>query len=226
MNRLEVIEKALQRFGGSTYLEIGVHRAKNFYKVRAKRKIAIDPVFKIGLKRRLMHLPYLRYESYFKMTSDKFFENNSSLFQSDKIDVALIDGLHTYEQTLKDIENTLENGSKGCFIIVHDCNPLDEVSATRATSPEEMREITGTDHNFWLGDVWKSILHLRATRSDLFVCTLDTDFGLGIVKFGEPENPVDLTPDQIADLEYADLEKNRELFLNLKKPEFLDELLK
>ena len=79
MNRLEVIEKALQRFGGSTYLEIGVHRAKNFYKVRAKRKIAIDPVFKIGLKRRLMHLPYLKYESYFKMTSDKFFENNSSL---------------------------------------------------------------------------------------------------------------------------------------------------
>ena len=37
------------------------------------------------------------------MTSDTFFKNNK-----DKFDVIFLDGLHTYEQTIKDINNAIK----------------------------------------------------------------------------------------------------------------------
>jgi len=72
----------------------------------------------------------------------------------------------------------------------------------------------------WTGDVYKTIIHLRATRPDLFVAVVDVDHGIGIVKPGEPENVLDLSPEEIRNLTFKDLVKNKEQLLNLKPKEW------
>ena len=50
------------------------------------------------------------------MTSDIFFKNNE-----DKFDIIFLDGLHTYEQTIKDINNAIQSIEDDGVILVHDC---------------------------------------------------------------------------------------------------------
>ena len=85
-------------------------------------------------------------------------------------------------------------------------------------NPREDFIIDGVAHG-WNGTVWKSIYKLRATRPDLFVCTVDTDFGVGIVKRGQQE----CCDFDNSFYEYRAFEKNRKEHLNLIT---IDEYLK
>ena len=97
VSRVQILQKILDQRQGETYLEVGVHRAKCFHQIKAKRKYAIDPQFLIGWIRWFKHLPQqLKHEKYFKMTSDQFFKQYAHLLEKHAIDAALIDGLHTY----------------------------------------------------------------------------------------------------------------------------------
>ena len=49
------------------------------------------------------------------MTSDKFFKDN------EKFDIIFIDGLHTFEQTIKDIDNSIKFLRDKGVILIHDC---------------------------------------------------------------------------------------------------------
>lgn len=71
------------------------------------------------------------------MTSDAFFNNIPKIIIQKGIDVVLIDGLHTYEQSLKDVLNTLNYLTNNEIIVMHDCNPPHEPAATPAFSIEE-----------------------------------------------------------------------------------------
>jgi hypothetical protein len=70
--------------------------------------------------------------------------------------------------------------------------------------------IDGEAHG-WNGTVWKSIYKLRATRPDLFVCTVNTDYGIGIVKRGQ-QKCCDFDNSYY---EYRIFEQNRKEHLNL-----------
>jgi len=59
-------------------------------------------------------------------------------------------------------------------------------------------------------------VHIRTTRPDLFVAVVDVDYGVGIVKPGEPENVLNLNLEEIRNLTFKDLVKNKEHLLNLK----------
>jgi hypothetical protein len=43
----------------------------------------------------------------------------------------------------------------------------------------------------WNGTVWKVIYNLRATRDDLQICTVNTDWGVGVIRKGN-SNPIKL----------------------------------
>lgn len=223
MDRIEAIKRIIEMNKTKTYLEIGVEFGTVFSKINAERKIAVDPETKISWKRKLMDLSNIFRAKYFNITSDEFFSRYADLFVKGKIDTAFVDGLHIYFQSLKDIENCLKYLSEKGIIVVHDCNPQNEASASQ--NREDVKKFPEA-RGKWNGDVWKAIVHLRSTRPDLNIFTLDCDYGLGIIKKGQPENMLDYQPEQIEKMTYKDLVDNRTRFLNLKDVNYFEEFLK
>jgi hypothetical protein len=155
---------------------------------------------------------------FFQMTSDEFFSQATSVFSESKIDVALVDGLHLYEQALADVENCLRYLAPAGVVVMHDCNPVTPAQAVRARSFEEAVAVNRhetTWNGWWSGDVWKAVVRLR-TRRDIEVLVLDCDMGLGIVAQGTPHDVLPFSPDEIAQMSYVDLERNRSRLLNLR----------
>ncbi|MDD5465376.1 MAG: class I SAM-dependent methyltransferase [Candidatus Omnitrophica bacterium] len=221
MDRIQAVQALLDKIKGKTYLEIGTDYGNSFFAIHAKRKIAVDPHFKLKLKKKIkgviVNILNFRKEMFFEVTSDDFFLNNSNLFDKNKLDVALDDGLHTYEQSLKDVLNVLKYLNNAGFIVLHDCNPESESEASH---------LALQSGGPWCGDVWKTIVHLRSLRSDLRVFVLDCDHGVGVVTRGKPENMLNYTPEDIRLMPYSGLEANRIKLLNLKPENFLEEFIK
>ena len=206
------------------YLEIGVQTGFCFFKIKADHKLAVDPDFIIQLKKKIK--AYIKNFSnfnnkYFELTSDDFFALQGNYVKAiGGLDVVFIDGLHLYEQVVKDIENSLKYLNAGGVILVHDCNPLNENAAVRAYTSTEVAAMNLPGYDYiWNGDVWKAIVELRATRKDVEVIVINSDHGVGIIKAGAGK-PLTLTTEQLNNLTYADLDKNREVYLNLKTPEY------
>ncbi len=152
-------------------------------------------------------------ERFFKMTSDEFFLNPPDDIVKKGIDIAFIDGLHTYEQSLRDVENVLKYLNPDGVIVMHDCLPDSEASAMPSLEEAKKHpEFRG----FWTGEVYKTIIHLRAMRNELFVEVIDTDWGVGIIKRGEPESKVEMSLEEIKRMGYRDLKRRYDYYLNLK----------
>mgnify|MGYP002621792861 FL=1 len=226
-NRIRAVRRALAGRTDSVYLEIGVSRGQAFQRIAADIKIAVDPAFRLSARARERADATGRVTYYFETTSDEFFEREAELLERHPIDVALIDGLHTYEQVVRDVENTVRYLKDDGIIFLHDCNPPFELAGRRAASYEEFiaRQKGPLVIGLWNGDVWKAIVHLRSTRPDLQVGVLRCDQGVGFVRRGTPESVLPYTPEQVAALDYADLKADRSRLLNLKPPRYLRELL-
>ena len=92
------------------------------------------------------------------MTSDEFFKKNRQNF-----DIIFLDGLHTYEQTIKDIDNGLRFLNTNGVILVHDCLPK-----------KIWNQIVPRLYGHWNGDVWKAIVHSRTySNADTYTCVAD-----------------------------------------------------
>lgn len=166
-------------------------------------------------------------ELYF-MASDMFFALHAPiLFEHESIDVAFVDGLHTYHQSYIDICNALEFMSEKGIVLVQYCNPPTKASALPAHSIEETARSKppGWD-GVWCGDVWKSILRLRTTRKDLKVFVLDCNDGMGVVCKGEPDGLLDYPISEIENMTFDDLQINKKEMLNLKPQDYLYEFLR
>jgi hypothetical protein len=168
-----------------------------------------------------------RVTHYFETTSDDFFANKSAFLAERPIDVALIDGLHTYEQVVRDVEHTLPYLKDDGVIFLHDCNPAIELIGRRAETWDDFvaQQKGPLVIGIWSGDVWKSIVYLRSTRRDLKIAVLKCDTGVGVVRKGPPESRLAYSPEQIEALTYSDLAADRKRLLNLKSPRYLDEFL-
>ncbi len=226
MNRVKAVKRALAARVSPVYLEIGVFKGLAFRRFSADEKIAVDPAFRLSPRSRELADAKARATHYFETTSDDFFATQSGFLEQRPIDVALIDGLHTYEQVVRDVENTLRYLRDDGVIFLHDCNPPFELAGRRAESWQDfMAQQKGPlKIGWWNGDVWKAIVQLR-TRPDLVVGVLKCDQGVGFVRKGRPESTLSYTPEQIAALTYADLKADRRRLLNLQPPRYLDTFL-
>lgn len=227
VNRIRAVQRALAPRVNPVYLEIGVSRGQAFGKISADVKIAVDPAFKLSARTRELADDKGRETYYFETTSDSFFENETAFLEQHPIDVALIDGLHTYEQVVRDVEFTVRYLRDDGVIFLHDCNPPFALAGRRAESWDDfMAQQSGPlKIGIWNGDVWKAIVHLRSTHNDLLVGVLKCDQGVGFVRKGSPESPLSYSVEQVEALTYADLKADRKRLLNLKSPRYLDEFL-
>lgn len=224
LNRLAVIQQLITATDAQSYLEIGVSKGGCFLNIKAPFKMAVDPLFRIPALRKLKYLAknLSNFNNhYFEKTSDDFFASHKQPLSRRKPKVVFVDGLHTYEQSLRDVLNSLLFLEGGGVIVVHDCNPLKEAAGLPAKSIHEAIQKTAACATVWNGDVWKTVVHLRS-RSDLEVLVLDCDHGLCLIRKGTPKNPIYLTQAEIERLSYADLERSRKELLNLQPPDYFN----
>jgi hypothetical protein len=220
MDRSEVIQYLVDKKKYNRYLEIGVFNGEVFFKIKAPKKYAVDPVFRFvrETKYKMMFKNSSNVNAkYFTKTSDDFFKEDApALFGKKKIDICFIDGMHEFDFVLRDTINTLDYLDEDGVIILHDCNPL---TAEAEVSYEEWvkRGFTGE----WNGDVWKIIVYLKSKRDDINVFTLDTDQGLGIITKGIPQAKLNFTEEQIRQFTFKDLDANRKEWLSLNPENYL-----
>ncbi|MBU2634663.1 MAG: class I SAM-dependent methyltransferase [Nanoarchaeota archaeon] len=226
MERVRVIQEILNKIKGRNYLEIGVANGDTFTSIDAMLKIGVDPGNPSDKIKEIIGDNI----NYFQMKSDDFFKNSENIPYDYKIDVVFIDGLHEFKQVIRDVENCLKYLNKRGVIILHDCNPFNEITSIPANSYEEAKKKaiskglnwTGA----WNGDVWKAIVYLRSKHNDLNIFTFDCDCGLGIITKGKPECILDYSFKDIESMTYDDLKLNRKKFLNFKELDFFQDFLR
>jgi hypothetical protein len=230
LNRIKIVQTLIRATGAKNYLEIGVNNGACFLRIRAPYKMAVDPSFKMKAGRKLKYFfknPSNVNNHYFELTSDDFFATQQNVLKERNPKIVLIDGLHTYKQALRDVYNSLKFLDEGGVIVMHDCNPLSEAAAYPAESIDHARTLNLPGWtNIWNGDVWKTIVHLRALNPELEVFVLDCDHGIGIVRKSPSKSRLNFSEAQVNNLSYADLQSDRVNMINLKPAEFFEEFVR
>jgi hypothetical protein len=144
------------------YLEIGLSAGKTFQNVNFSFRVGVDPHPLFALDR----LP--KQSTVFPIASDDFF----AICEESTFDLVFIDGLHTFEQTYRDLIHSLELCPTG-LILIDDVVPSDEFSAMRdQMDSQALRKKAGISGSSWHGDVFKVILCLSDHHPDLSVRTI------------------------------------------------------
>jgi hypothetical protein len=200
MLKAELINLIIQKKNLKSYLEIGLDKGFNFNQIICDYKVGVDPVLDDNVK----------YQGQvYKLTSDDFFKQNTTNF-----DIILVDGLHLYEQTIKDIINSFNFLNNKGFIVVHDCMPNSEQMAGR--------EPTGDS---WNGDVYKAIFWFKDYHEHIPYVIINCDWGCTIIRkngdLGQYSNESIINYSQF---DYNSYLKNMHL-LNIKTPDYLEEYL-
>tara|TARA_B100000886_G_scaffold120277_1_gene80928 strand:+ start:892 stop:1566 length:675 start_codon:yes stop_codon:yes gene_type:complete len=179
--RIEIIQKIINFKKYENYLEVGCDRDENFSKIIIKNKVGVDPL-RGGTIR---------------LSSDEFFKKNVK-----KFDIIFLDGLHTYEQTIKDINNSLDSIDENGVILIHDCLPK-----------KIWNQVVPRLYGHWNGDVWKAIVHARTYKyADTYTCI--ADHGLGVIFKRKNRNLLEIDNDDFKNLKFSDYYHNHEKYMN------------
>lgn len=237
MDRVDLIQEIFKTTNFQNYLEIGCQGGKSFLPIKAQKKTAVDPVFKIPVGRRvkwLLKWPANFKARFFEEESDTFFEKRKPYLNELKtLDVVLVDGLHNFRGSLHDVLHSLEYLNQDGIIIMHDCFPPHAAAAIPADvfpSKEQQQQIEGWTGE-WCGDVWKSIVYLQKKYPDLLDSgVINTDYGLGYVRFKRDIQERKFSVDEelyksIDQLTYEDMVKDPKKFINLRPESHCEKIL-
>ena len=191
-SRMTVVQNIIERKRYKSYLEIGTFDDELFTFIKCEVKIGVDPASG-GTHR---------------MTSDTFFLKNNQ-----KFDCIFIDGLHHYDQVIKDIENSLEVLNNGGIILIHDCLP-----ASLGAQSVPRTEIN------WNGDVWKAFVKQRTNvLLDCYTCY--ADHGIGIILKRKNRSPLKVDNRDFKKLRFLDFNNNHTKLMNIIEYDNLLEIL-
>ncbi len=157
---LPYLEQMHATLAPKVYLEIGTESGASLSYASCV-SFAVDPAFNLqaDVSRTKPELHQ------FQGTSDAFFATDMVGRLGYRVDMAFLDGLHLFEFLLRDFINTERLMAPGGVILMHDCVPINHLSAARDWDREKTVN--------WVGDVWKLIPILREYRPDLTVEVLD-----------------------------------------------------
>lgn len=190
MKRDQVINSLIKKNKYKRYLEIGIGDGTNFKNIICDYKTNVDP-FLDTLSGQGSTLPIN------KMTSDEFFKTTT-----EKFDIIFVDGLHTFEQTLKDIINSFNHLNSEGIVVCHDMLPPTEWHQRDSNEP---------DGGEWNGTCWKAIAYLRTTDPTIDIKTIDTDWGISLLKKGN----TNLFDKNFYDIDYNFFSLNRNELMNV-----------
>lgn len=205
-----------------SYLEIGVRAGETFNSLELPVKVGVDPNFVFDYKSYCNDSTFL-----YPLKSDDFFTALRNCDESTapleralgkpvKFDLIFIDGLHTFEQSLKDFENSRDFAHDNTVWMLDDTVPSDPYSALPDMAMSYMlRKAAGLRSLTWHGDVYKSILAIHDKYPEYSYCT---------VMWGNPQTVIWKAPrpdhakifsglEEIAALNYFDIFKYAKLFM-------------
>jgi hypothetical protein len=213
--RSEVISQFLNLNKESSYLEIGVNQGVTFNAIEANRKVAVDPQFMFDT------LAYTIPDKveFFEVCSDEYF----ALAQAEdvKFDVIYLDGLHTFEQTLRDLLNAFSVIKPHGVVILDDVIPnsfdaslsdVDEAFVIRSLAAQ-----IGAVWHFdgsWMGDVYKVVFFLKSFMQQYSYATVLENHGQTVIwQQTRPAKSVGLqTVQEISFLDYRHTITKRSIF--------------
>jgi hypothetical protein len=139
------------------YLEIGVQYGTSLVLAEKSRlAVGLDPQPLLAFTQNMRPN-----QEVYAMTSDQWF-GHGVVFHP-PFNLGFIDGLHLFEQALKDFMNMEQRMAPDGVIIVDDVLPYSQAIAEREQPPGD-----------WTGDVWKLYPILRQYRPDLKIVLVDT----------------------------------------------------
>ena len=186
--RDEHLEEAKRRLPGPTYYQVlrWIHetlRPANYVEIGIRhgwslaqalpgtQRVGVDP--EPNLKG---EFPDTRV---YELTSDEFFARHDLVeILGAPVALGFIDGLHLFEQVLRDFVNLEREADRDGTLVLHDSMPLDAATSTRKRTTL-----------FYSGDVWKAAMALARRRPDLEMVTIRTaPTGLTLVRGLDPGN--------------------------------------
>ncbi|WP_298964747.1 class I SAM-dependent methyltransferase [uncultured Methylobacterium sp.] len=201
VTRTEVVQGILDLFENPNYLEIGVFEGKTFNNLKAGSKSAVDPAFAFDYQAVAAED---KSAQFFKVTSDRYFAEHAP--QDSKFDVVYIDGLHTFEQTLRDLLNAFSYTHERSVIVIDDVYP----SSYIAGLPDkrqfvQARELSGLKSRDWMGDVYKLIYFIETFCQQYDYRTINNNHGQLVLWRARRKDVRERTIAELAHLGYEKL---------------------
>jgi hypothetical protein len=176
IERSSVVQQILDLFENPSYLEVGVDQGDTFRFIIAAHKVAVDPNFKFALP------PNTSAVEYHPVTSDEYFASRCPALKC--FDVVYLDGLHTFEQTLRDMLNAVLRLKSGGIVIIDDVLPASYHSALPSLDDAfRVRDYLAAGNpaliadNTWMGDVYKLAFFVQTFMQQLSYATVQENHG-------------------------------------------------
>lgn len=192
MHLHEFLAKVHELVKPKTYLEIGVQHGTSLNLAHAAElAIGVDPNPLVSATGNQL-IYFMESDAYFDSTLERFLRlpttkllssaSPPAVHGTSPLDLGFIDGLHHYEQALRDFLNMEKLTHRGSVIVIDDVLPRNHAEASRTMCPGD-----------WTGDVWKLTHLLLRLRPELVVLEVNTQptGTLLVYGFAEPYNGTD-----------------------------------
>ena len=175
--KADVIAGLLSLYRDPRYLEVGVAGGRTFNGVTAARKVAVDPKFKFEVGEVKSNQPTA---SYHQVPSDEYF---GFLVESgERFDVIYLDGLHTFEQTLRDFCNAIRYLAPNGVIVVDDVMPSSYFASLRDLAQfRAVRKGRKDISDAWMGDVYRLVFFIETFLQQFTYRTISDNLGQLVV---------------------------------------------
>lgn len=207
------INRLAMGLNAQRYLEIGVNTGATFHNVQIKQRVGVDPNFEFDTQQ--FETDTTRFSA---TTSDVFFQSEPFF---PLYDVVFIDGLHVFEQVIRDFSNAILHTHRRSVILLDDTVPNDIFSSLRSQSEAlAERQAAGLNGAEWHGDVFKSVFYIHDFWPSLNYCT--------IIGSGNPQTlvwnaksklrkPIFDRIEKISRMDYFDLQKNTQIINEMEE---------
>lgn len=222
VSRPEFLSQLLSQFDSPAYLEVGVNEGQTFLPLSARRKVAVDPkfVFDVAAAKAANDG-----SEFHEVTSDVYFCDIAT--REDLFDVIYLDGLHTFEQTLRDFTNSLSFLNENGVIVVDDVVP----TSYQAGLPSQLDSfkvkafLTDADAS-WMGDTFKLVFFVESFFPMYELRTIIDNHGQAVIWRGDKARSAFSTysAEELSRLQFVDIVKQESIFRRMASSEILSEI--
>ncbi|WP_267389675.1 class I SAM-dependent methyltransferase [Sphingomonas sp. GC_Shp_3] len=209
MLRSEVNQEILSILPGKSYLEVGVNRGKTFFEVIADQKVAVDPNFLFDFEAERAN-PQSKNCEFYQLKSDVFF---SEFGHNRRFDLIFLDGLHTYEQTLRDLMNSITCINTNGVIVIDDMIPSTYISSiSELSQSQRLSAALGNTDSSWMGDVFRLAFFIESFLPAFSFATVGENHGQMVLWRQTRKNIPERTLESTCRMDFGDSVLQRSVF--------------